>query len=165
MTTGPEPMIRTDAGFVVTWGPSSRGRGLERGNEPVEHRDRVEWTRCAFGVVLDRLDRELDVPQALDRAIVEIDLAHPEAAVARQRLAHDLDLVVLRGHLDVASVEVADGVIRAVVAEPQPARLGARGSPHDLMPEADPEQRSPGLDHGPRQRDRPGESGRVARPG
>ena len=33
---------------------------------------------CALGVVLDRLDRLLAVAQALDRAVVEVDLADPE---------------------------------------------------------------------------------------
>ena len=62
-------------------------------------------------------------------------------------------------------VDVADRVVRPVMAEPQPARLGAGRPGHDLVAEADPEQRPTVVDRGPGQRDRPGEPRRVARPG
>ena len=54
----------------------------------------------------------------------------------RQRVADHLDLVVLGGDLDQPEVDVADRVVRAVVAEPEPAssrrrrpgrRSGGRG--------------------------------------
>ena len=80
-----------------------RGRASRRshgGHEPVEHRERVERARRALGVVLDGLDRLLAVAQALDRAVVEVDLADAEARRRRQRVADDLDLVVLGRHLD-----------------------------------------------------------------
>ena len=76
-------------------------------HEPVEHGQRVERAGRALGVVLDGLDRLLAVAQALDRAVVEVDLADPEARRGRQRVADDLDLVVLGRHLDEAHLEVA----------------------------------------------------------
>ena len=57
----------------------------------------------ALGVVLDRLDRQRRVAQALDRAVVQVQLADVEAATpAGSDVADDLDLVVLGGDLDAA---------------------------------------------------------------
>src|SRR5688500_5427010 len=99
MTTGPEPMIRTDSGFrpastalCTDW---HRVRPPTRGDEAVEDGERIQRAGRALGVVLDGLNRQLHVAQALDRPIVEVHLADAEAAAARQRLADDLDLVVL----------------------------------------------------------------------
>ena len=96
-----------------------------RRDEPVEHGQRVERPGRALRVVLDGLDRLLAVAQPLDRAVVEVDLADPEPGRGRQRRADDLDLVVLGGHLDDPELDVVDRVVRAVVAEPQPGRVGA----------------------------------------
>ena len=70
--------------------------------------------------------------------------------------------MVLRRDLDQAKVEVLDRVVGPVMAEPQAARLGTSRARHDLVSEADPEQRSPVLDDGAGQRDLGLESGRVA---
>src|SRR4051812_45915154 len=103
MTTGPEPRIRTDWGFVT---PDSPAVSLRGGHEPVEHRQRVEWTGCAFRVVLDGLDREGRVAQPLDGPVVEVHLADVEAGVPGQGLGEHLDLVVLGGDLDEAGVDI-----------------------------------------------------------
>ena len=55
----------------------ARHRARRGGDEPVEDGERVERARRALGVVLDGLDRQLAVAQALDRAVVEVDLARP----------------------------------------------------------------------------------------
>ena len=65
--------------------------------------------------------------QPLHRAVVEVDLADPEPGRRRQRVPDDLDLVVLRRDLDQPELDVADRVVGAVVAEPEPRRLGAGG--------------------------------------
>ena len=129
---------------------SARSRGAlhGRGHEPVEHRERVERARRALGVVLDGLDRLLRVAQALDGPVVEVDLADVEAGRGRQRVADDLDLVVLGGDLDEPEVDVLDRVVRPVVPEPQPARLGTGGPAHDLVAEADAQQRPAVVDDG-----------------
>ena len=80
-------------------------------------------------------------------------------------LGDDLDLVVLGRHLDQPGVDVADRVVRAVMAESQPAGVGPGGAGHDLVTEADPEQRPAVGDRRPRQRHRPGEPRRIARAG
>src|SRR5262245_62097342 len=108
------------------WGRSSRrGSGVGGRDEAVEDREGVERAGRAFGVVLDGLDREIAVPEAFDRSVVEVDLADMEAARLGQRVAEDLDLVVLGGHLDVAGVDVLDRVVRAVMPEAETARFGA----------------------------------------
>ena len=165
MTTGPEPRIRTDAGLWTRRAQRVRASRRRRGrHEPVEDRQRVERPGRALGVVLDRLDRLLAVAQALDRAVVEVDLADPEARRRRQRLADDLDLVVLGGHLDQPHLEVADRVVRAVVPEPEAGRVRARGPPHDLVAEADAEQRPAVVDDRAAPA-RPGPSSRAGSPG
>ena len=88
---------------------------------------------------------------------------NPDAAGSG--LGDHLDLVVLGRDLDHAGVEVADRVVRPVVAEPQARRLGARRSADDLMAEADPEQRPAVVDDRPRQRDGAVEPGRIPGPG
>src|SRR5205085_7332012 len=97
----------------------------------------------------------------LDRAVVQVDLADPEARTGRHGLADDLDLVVLGRDLHEPELGVADGMVRAVMAEPEPGRLGARRAGNDLVPEADPEQRPPVVDDRLRERDRALEAGRV----
>ena len=59
-------------------------------------------------------------------------------------------------------LEVVDRVVRAVVAEAQPARVGAGGPADDLVAEADPEQRPAVVDDRARQRDLRLEPGRIA---
>ena len=107
----------------------------------------------------------VSVAQALDRAVVEVALADDEAGLARQRLADDLDLVVLCGDLDAAGVEVLDRVVGAVVAEAQAARVGARGARHDLVAQADAQQRPPVGDRRLREAHRTVEPRRITRPG
>ncbi len=131
-------------------------------HEPVEHLERVQRPRRAFRVVLDGLDRQLPVTQPLDGAVVEIDLADVEPGCRRDRMADHLDLVVLGGHLDTPKVQVLDRMVGAVMAEPQPRRLRAAGARDDLVPEADPEQRAAGGDHGAGEGDLGPKARRVA---
>ncbi len=53
------------------------------GHEAVEDGEGVERAGRALGVVLDGLDRQVPVAQALDRAVVEVHLADAEAARPR----------------------------------------------------------------------------------
>ena len=155
--------MRTEAGLRAGRLTGLRSRSGRRGrHEPVEHGERVERPGRALRVVLDGLDRQLAVAQALDRAVVEVDLADPEPGRGRQRVADDLDLVVLGGDLDEPELEVLDRVVGAVVAEPEAARVGAGGPPDDLVAEADPEQRPAVVDDRAGQRDLRLEAGRVA---
>ena len=93
-------MIRTDAGFGCF--TSAHAGQRDARHETVEDVHRVERPGRALGVVLDGLDRLRRVAQALDRTVVQVALADDEAALRGQRVADDLDLVVLRRDLDAA---------------------------------------------------------------
>src|SRR5512133_135332 len=92
------PLPMTATRFTIATDRAARSSSA-RGDEAVEDGERVERARRAFWVVLDRLDRLVHVTEALDRAVVEVDLADAPSAVLRQGRADHLDLVILRGHL------------------------------------------------------------------
>src|SRR4051794_37726781 len=99
MTTGPLPRIKTEAGRSVIRhlapglvGAAAPAASLRRRrDEAVEHRERIERSGRTLGVVLDGLDRQLDVSQALDGSVVQVDLADGEARSRRERFGDDLD--------------------------------------------------------------------------
>src|SRR5438105_2484876 len=64
----------------------------------IEEGPRVVWPRRCFGVVLDREDRQLLMPQTLDRAVVEVDVGHLELRDTRDPTltAFDREPVILR---------------------------------------------------------------------
>src|SRR5204862_4475151 len=119
--------------------------------------------RRAFGVVLDGLDRLLAMAEALDRAVVEIDLADPEPGRDRQRRPDDLDLVILGRHLDDPEFGVLDWMVRPVVTEPESGRIRTRRPADDLMTKTDAEQGSPVVDDRLCQGDGTVESSRIPR--
>src|SRR5690348_11995974 len=86
-----------------------------------------------FGVELHRENGQRVVRQPLDAAVREIDMADVEAAGRRDALRLDLKVMVLRRDGDTARTLLADGMIRAVVAERQPARARARRQREDLV--------------------------------
>ena len=102
----------------------ARGTGPDMAEEPIEDLGGVEGAGRALGVVLHRLDGQVVMPQALDRAVVEVALADEEARGGGQRVGHDLDLVVLGGHRHPPAALVADGMVGGVVAEAQAPRAG-----------------------------------------
>ena len=100
--------------------------------------------------------------QAFHGAVVEVQLADDEPAVNGKRRPVHGHLVVLGRHLDQAQLDVPDGVVRPVMAEPEAPGLRSGGARHDLVAQADPQQRAAVGDHLARQRDRAGEPRRVA---
>ncbi len=56
-------------------------------------------------------------------------------------------------------------MVRPVVTEPEPPRVGAGGPPDDLVAEADPEERPAVRDRGAGEGNRSIEPGRIARSG
>jgi hypothetical protein len=133
-------------------------------DEPVEDGQRVERTRAALGVVLDRFDRQRAVAQPLHRSVVEVDLADDEAARLRQRVGDDRDLVVLGRDLDQARLEVLDRVVRGVVAEGQAPRVRPAARPMIWWPRQMPSSGRPSAMTGGRApRGRPAGPGRRVR--
>ncbi len=101
------------------------------------------------------------VAQPLDAAVVEVALADREAGAAWQRVGVHRDLVVLGRDLHPSGAQVLHRMVRAVMPEAQAARLGARGAGHDLVAQADAQERPAIGDD----RRAPARSGRPAAPG
>src|SRR4051795_11788243 len=141
MTIGPDPRIR------ILWMSSLRGTdGLQEAVELVEG---VVRAGPGLGVVLHRRAVDLEQLEALDRAVVEVDVCQrglPEvglpahglvgldAAAAVGRL--DREAVILRGDLDLLSPQVLDGVVAAAMSERQLVGLQADGLAEQLVAEA-----------------------------
>jgi hypothetical protein len=70
--------------------------------------------------------------------------------------------VVLGRDLYEPEIHVSDRVVRAMVAEAEPRRVGSGGSGDDLVAKTYPEQRPPVVDNRPSERDRAREPGGVA---
>src|SRR4051794_28687033 len=137
MTIGPLPSTR------ILWRSSLRGN--EALQELVEEAEAVVRPRPRLGVVLHAAGRDVERPDALDRAVVEVDVGELDGADLRldplAGLARDREAVVLRGDGDPAGAQVLDRVVGAAVAERQLERLQPRGAREQLVAEADAEHR------------------------
>src|SRR3954454_6988780 len=149
MTIGPEPRMRI---FSMS---SLRGMRLDLLKEPVEEVEAVVRAGAGLRVVLDRAARHVEEGEALDRAVVEVDVRQLRGAevrlpahrlVAGDRLlaarAEHGEPVVLRGDLDPPGLEVLDRVVGAAVAERELERLQPDGPAQQLVAEADAERRA-----------------------
>ena len=90
-------------------------------------------------MVLHAEDRQALVPQALERLIVEVDVAQLD--VGWKSGGIDREAMILGGDLDLAGRLVADRVVGAAVAELELEGLAAEGLAENLVPEADAEDR------------------------
>ena len=130
-------------------------RRRSQSHEAVEQVARVVRARAGLRVVLDRRARDVPQDQALDRAVVEVEMG--ELGGAELRLpAHRLvgldprlavgplhrEPVVLRRDLDPARIEILHRVVRAPVAERELEGLEADRPAQQLMPEADAHHRA-----------------------
>ena len=167
MTTGPEPRIRTEAGF----GPGGVNATGARRASATAATNRSNTASASSGpgapsgwywtvsIGFSRWRRPSTEPSLRLTWLTR----NPDAAGSDA--PDDLDLVVLGGHLDHAQLLVVDRVVRPVVPEPEARRVGPRRPPDDLVAEADAEQRPPVVDDRLRQRDRAVESSRIPGPG
>src|SRR3954447_11712125 len=149
MTIGPEPRMRI---FSMS---SLRGMGGDLLQEAVEEVEAVVRAGAGLGVVLDGAPRHVEQREALDGAVVEVEVRQLRGAevglpahglVGVDRLlapgAEHREAVVLRGDLDPAGLEVLDRVVAAAVAERELERLQADRAAQQLMAEADAERRA-----------------------
>ena len=135
---------------------SRRGIGLLSGErqEALEEVAGVVRAGAGLGVVLDGGAGDVAQDQALDRAVVEVELGElgdAEVGLPADRLvaldprlaarALDREAVVLRGDVDPARLQVLDRVVGAAVAEGQLVGLEADGAAEQLVAEADAEDR------------------------
>ena len=118
--------------------------------EAVEEVAGVVRAGAGLRVVLDRRARDVSQDQALDGAVVEVqvgELGVAEVGLPANRLvaldrrlaagALDREAVVLRGDLDPAGLEVLDRVVGAAVPEGELEGLEAHRPAQQLMAEAD----------------------------
>src|SRR4051812_41887095 len=149
MTIGPLPRMR------IFSRSSLRGTG-DLLQEAVEEVQEVVRPGAGLGVVLHGAAGDVEQREALDRAVVEVDVAQlggPEVGLPAHRLvggdgllpsgAEDREAVVLRGDLDAAGLEVLDRVVRAAMAERELEGLQPHRPAQQLVAEADPEGRAP----------------------
>src|SRR3954447_5746765 len=148
MTIGPEPRMR------ILW--MSLRLGTDGLQEAVELVERVVGPRSRLGVVLDGRAVDLEQLEALDRAVVEVDVGQRGLAevglpahglvgldAARPVRRLDREAVVLGGDLDLAGPQVLDRVVAAAVAEGQLVGLQPNGLAEQLVAEADAPDRTP----------------------
>src|SRR3989442_7625755 len=128
----------------VSAGPRASSRHLAREREEVVEDVLVVFgPGSGFGVELDRPDRQRSVRETLDGSIVEVPMAHEQAARRVDRLLVDLKLVVLRRDGDLTAPQIANGMVRAVMAEWQSRRRRSDRAGDQLMAEADAQDREP----------------------
>ena len=107
-----------------------------------------------LGVVLDRAAGHVEQLEALDRAVIQVDVrerrraevrlpAHRLVLVDRARAprAERGEAVVLGGDLDAPGLQVLDRVVGPVMAEGELERLQADRAAQQLMAQADPPDR------------------------
>ena len=110
------------------------GGGSARGEEDakaVEERGGVVRAGAGLGVVLDGEGREGLVAEALDGAVVEVDVRDLE--LRRERVREDREVVVLRGDLHLARRQLLHRMVAPVVPEREPPRLRAAGEREQLV--------------------------------
>src|SRR3954462_13078531 len=147
MTIGPEPRMRI---FSMS---SRLGMRSDLLQEAVEEVEAVVRAGGGLGVVLDRAAGDVEQRQALDGAVVEVQVrelrgaevglpAHGLVGVDRLLASRpqDREAVVLRGDLDAAGLEVLDRMVAAAVAEGQLEGLQPDRAAQQLMAEADAER-------------------------
>jgi hypothetical protein len=95
-----------------------------------------------LGMVLSGKDRPALDREALDRAVVEVDLGDP--AIRRQTVGIDGEAVILAGDRHLAGQQVLHRLVAAVVAELELEGAAAHRQSEQLMTEADAEDRRAG---------------------
>src|SRR3954454_3945233 len=140
MTIGPEPRMRT------LWMSSRLGMGARHlRDEVVEQAHGVVGPGPGLRVVLHAAGGDVEQPDALDRAVVEVHVRELRLAEVRLQplagLAADGEAVVLGGDRDPTRAQVLDRVVGAAVPERELERLQPDGAREQLVAEADPKNR------------------------
>ena len=140
MMIGPAPMRRMD------W--MSVRLGMDRyvprcfaimSVKSLEKITRVMRSGRRLRMVLHGEDRQLTMGQSFDGIVVQVQMGYLSCAFERIRVHREP--VILRGDLDFARGQIHHRLIAAVVAELELVSLAAEREPHDLMAEANPEDR------------------------
>ena len=126
-----------------------------------------------LGVILHRERRNIDALQAFHHIVVEIDMAHEHLAVPTvlKRGVHRLtdwrihcEAMIVGGDLHLACGHILDRLVDATMTELEFVGAEPKGTPEQLVAEADAEERVAGVEHLAQQRDHLAGLFRVARP-
>src|SRR5437879_8895867 len=140
MTIGPAPMMSTLL-MSVRLGIAAL---LHHLREAVEEVADVVRPGARLGMPLEAECRPVGAREALQAAVEQRYVRGLE--VRRKRGRVDREAVVLAGDDDRAAVQVLHRVVRPVMPELHLHGRRARAEPHELVAEADPESRNPGVD-------------------
>ena len=99
---------------------------------------RVVGAGAGFGVILHAEQRQIAVAQAFECLVVQVHVREFDFGL-RQRVGIDGEVVVVGGDLDLAGVELFDGMIAAVVSEFQLEGFAAQSDAGQLVAETDAE--------------------------
>src|SRR5438309_10021398 len=140
MTIGPAPMMSTLL-MSVRLGTAAL---LHHLGEAVEEIPDVVRPGARLGMPLKAERRPVGACEALQAAVEERYVGGLE--VRRERVRVDREAVILAGDDDRSSLQVLHRVAGAALPALHLHGLGAGGEPHELVAEADPESRNPGVD-------------------
>src|ERR1051326_4952894 len=95
---------------------------------------RIVRAGAGFGGGLHGEQRQRAVAQALERVVVQVDVSEVDVA-GLERVGIDGEVVVVRGDLDLAGVELLDRMVAAVVSELELERFAAEREADELRSE------------------------------
>src|SRR6266705_263586 len=140
MTMGPAPMMRTLLMSVRLGTPAL----LHQLCEAIEEIPDVVRPGARFGMPLKAKRRSIGACESLQAAVEERNVGGLE--VRRKRVRVDREAVVLAGDDDRSALQILHRRVGAVMPELHLQGFRARGKTHELVAEADPESRNPGVD-------------------
>src|SRR5438132_1406987 len=129
MMIGPEPITRTLR--ISAAGKGFAGWRADHGHPLLEQIGGIERPGAAFGMVLDRHDRKMPVPQSLHGAVVEVAVGDDDLPLrAERRFVHGV-AVVLGGYAHAAPLQIAQ---KSGTATRGPGPGWCRGSGAETWP-------------------------------
>ena len=93
---------------------------------------RVVWAGRSFGVILHAEQRQIFMPQAFKRVVVQIDVREFNFTL-RQRIGINGKIMIVRGNFNFAGVHLLHRMIAAVVAELELVCLTTKRKTGELM--------------------------------
>src|SRR6185437_7691549 len=109
-------------------------------HEILEQIMRIVWAGARFRVVLHAKQRQIPVPQAFERVVIQINVGEFNFTL-RKRIGIHGKVMVVRGDFNLSGVQLLHWMISAVVAEFQLESLSAERNSCELMSKTNSEDR------------------------
>src|SRR6476469_6289921 len=97
-------------------------------------------TRRGLGMILHAEQRQIPVPHAFERVVVQINVGQFDFTL-RQRIGIDSEVVVVRRNLDLPRVQLLHRMVSAVMSKLQLKSFPTESDSSELMPQANSENR------------------------